>query len=298
MSMFNTTHAAGSDPHPDCWLDLTDALERSCNVYFETLGHQLKLEGLAWWFDKFGLGRPTGVGIAEFSGRLPTSYQGPNRAHSAWLASIGQGPVSTTAIQMANVAATLGRNGVWVQPTLVASQEGGAFRQARVDLGLSPAALRKTREGLVRVINKRGGTAYNSGVRRDDLLVAGKTGSAQASPTFVTVRDALGNPVLDENGRPVRRPLQPSNNMRPNPEAPWYRDTGKTKTELTHAWFIGYAPAENPTLAWAVMVEYGGSGGGPAAAIGKAILDAAIEHGYLHRGAPVAMGNRELMYDE
>jgi cell division protein FtsI/penicillin-binding protein 2 len=59
----------------------------------------------------------------------------------------------------------------------------------------------------------------------------------------------------------------------------WYR--GKPNERPHHAWFIGYAPRENPKVAFAIMLEYGGTGGHDAAPISRAVLDACINHGYL-----------------
>ena len=67
-----------------------------------------------------GLGRQTGVGIPEALGRLrgpPPGGRGPQ--YKTWFSGIGQAPVSATPIQMANVAATIARNGVWKRPRLV-----------------------------------------------------------------------------------------------------------------------------------------------------------------------------------
>src|SRR5438045_1233478 len=61
----------GHDGNPDGFLTYCDALQRSCNVFFETVADRLQMEGLAYWFGRFGLGRPTGIGIAETIGHVP-----------------------------------------------------------------------------------------------------------------------------------------------------------------------------------------------------------------------------------
>ena len=68
----------------------------------------------------------------------------------------------------------------------------------------------------------------------------------------------------------------------------WYLGTGNDNASLNHAWYIGFAPAENPQIAFAVMVEYGGSGGRSAARIASGIVEAAIEHGYLQPTRPTS----------
>ena len=52
---------------------------------------------------------------------------------------------------------------------------------------------------------------------------------------------------------------------------------------MAHAWYIGYAPADHPQIAFAVLVEYGGSGGSTAGPIAKKLLEACQEDGYLPR---------------
>jgi cell division protein FtsI/penicillin-binding protein 2 len=125
-------------PHPTGFLTFGDALERSCNVYFETLADRMGLEGLSVWGERFGLGRVTGVGIAEARGRLPRAYadDGPaiDRRYRTWFAGIGQDPVAATPIQMANVAATIARGGVWRRPRLVSADEAKRLGVALPDL--------------------------------------------------------------------------------------------------------------------------------------------------------------------
>ena len=67
----------------------------------------------------------------------------------------------------------------------------------------------------------------------------------------------------------------------PNPKMLWYRGSGESGMDLAHAWFIGFAPLRNPTIAFAVVLEYGGSGGHDAAPVVKALIEACIKEGYL-----------------
>ena len=90
-----------------------------------------------------------------------------------------------------------------------------------------------------------------------------------------------GQVMRDEKGEKVRRPLELSRPDAPNPAAPWYRATGRAGESVHHSWFMGYAPAENPQIAFAVMVEYGGSGGGAAGSVASEIVKLCIEHKYL-----------------
>jgi penicillin-binding protein 2 len=283
-------------PHPTGFLDFRDALERSCNVYFETVADRLKIEGLAHWYHEFGLGRPTGIGIAEVSGQVPGDAPIPagTRRAATWFSGIGQDQVLATPLQMANVAATLARDGIWKRPTLVPA---GTATVRRADPGpdethlkLSEPALRAARDGMVRVVNTRAGTG--SQARHELIVVAGKTGSAQTSALRYPQRDELGRIIRDARGRVNWIRVEPiGTHAQPNPVAPWYRGTPTKEDRIAHAWFVGFAPADNPKLAFAVMIEYGGSGGAAAGALGKRLLDACVAHGYLAPAPRVTNAN-------
>jgi penicillin-binding protein 2 len=289
QSMFGIGHhhIPSGDPHPDGLLTFSDAVQRSCNVYFETIGDRLKLDGLSKWYLQFGLGRPTGLGIPETRGMLPNAYSDgiAGLRFATWISAIGQGTTLATPVQMANVAATIARGGVWMRPRLLEPGQdlpapGSQFGPERVDLGLPREAILAAQEGMTRVVNTEAGSAYRI-VRRDDLLIAGKTGTAEAARLKVKVRDKHGKVVLDKDGRPKTEFLQPSSPLNPNLKAPWYRGFGKEGTDLKHSWFIGFAPAEKPEIAFAVMLEYGGSGGTGAGLVAKGLIDICVERGYL-----------------
>lgn len=285
----------GHDGNPDGFLTYSDALERSCNVYFETVADRMGLDQLSDWMSRFGIGRRTGIGIEEYKGRLPrdASDHFGNRRVTGFLSGIGQGYVAATPIQMANIAATIARGGTWMRPHLVAPDPAtGKMPPLRpgamdgpdvVDLHLDPKAVAACHLGMINVVNALGGTGRMA--HMNNLLVAGKTGTAQAAPFKVLVREN-GQPVLDADGKLQYKTFQPCTSDNPDNvgcELPWYRGTGtKDNYKLDHAWMIGFAPANDPKIAFAVLVEYGGSGGGAAADVVRASLDACIAHGYLN----------------
>jgi penicillin-binding protein 2 len=289
-----------SDPHhgsfgnPDGFLIYPDAIQRSCNVYFETLGDRLKMELLSKWYNKFGLGKLTGIGIPESPGSVPTSYRGPDyeKRFATWISAIGQGTTTATPLQMGNVAATIARGGIWTRPRLIpesyglapTSRPANTVQQDRVDLGLPKDAIAAAQEGMRRVVNTRAGSAWGI-VRRDDLVIAGKTGTAEtASPVRVLIRDAAGRPVGGDDRKQWKyRRLEPSSPMHPNDEAPWFRGWGEDGKKLKHSWFVGFAPADHPKIAFAVAMEYGGSGGMGAGLVAKQVVASLIEHKYLER---------------
>lgn len=273
----------GTHGNADGFLTYPEALERSCNVYFETVADRLGIDLLSAWMKRFGLGRPTGIGLPEAAGRLPNGYTGPAflRRMTTWSGGIGQGHVAATPIQMANVAATIARDGLWIRPKLTtAALDTPTEGPEREQIPANATFFALAREGMFNVVNGKAGTGRVLQTNKGDVLVAGKTGTAQAARFSVPQRDEKGQPIKLA-GRTQFRFLEPSTSTKPNPEAPWYRGSGKSETELSHAWFIGFAPADHPRIAFAVLVEYGGSGGPVAGSIAQGILDAAIEEGYL-----------------
>jgi penicillin-binding protein 2 len=294
MKMFNTTHMSGSAPHPTGHLTYPDALERSCNVFFETLADRLGIEGLEHWYRAFGLGQPVGIGLPEVAGRTPGSLRTVNgmRVPTASLrgeicfAGIGQGPVNATPLQAANIAATVARGGMWVRPTLIPRGEPqpkppeGDTRGDRQDLHLNPDAVAEAREGMFRVVNGPAGTGKSVRRQTDDILIAGKTGSAQAAPLRVPRRNPDGT-LVKEKDRVVYEEVQLGTRAAHNPQVEWYRGGGSAEDQRTHGWYVGFFPADNPKYAFAAFVEYGGSGGESAGSVASAIVQACIDLDYV-----------------
>ena len=280
MRQFKVGHhqTPSSAPHPNGFLTFADALERSCNVWHEELGDKLGVEGVSKWLGVFGLGKPTGVGVPESAGLLPNDFDGPSqqRRATAWFASIGQGHISATPMQMAQVAATIARDGRSLQPTLLSADH----TRPLVDLKLNLLAVREAKRGMINVVNGPAGTGTSA--KMPGLLVAGKTGSAQSAPLRIARRDELGRPVRDERNRVVFDTVALGQVGNPNPAVPWYRsiDNEPDKPQ-SHAWMIGFAPADNPQIAYAVLVEYGGGGGTAAGSVVRQLLQACTDHGYL-----------------
>jgi penicillin-binding protein 2 len=225
------------------------AIVQSCDVFFYQLGQRLGVDTIAAWSRKFGLGLPTGIGLQnEKPGIIPDTQWKLRRFKRPWLAgetmsvSIGQGYVTTTPLQMALVAATIGNGGTVYRPHYVQRvvAPDGTLRQevAPEIIGdgpiISPETAKKLRAAMRDVVMTGGGTGNKARIRA--VEVAGKTGTAQT----VTLRGS---------NRRARRS----------------RD---------HAWFIAFAPVAAPTIALAVLVEHAGGGGGKfAAPVAKRILE-------------------------
>jgi penicillin-binding protein 2 len=104
-------------------------------------------------------------------------------------------------------------------------------------VGVSAEHLDMMRRALIDVVEDESGTAYRAR-NKDGIRVAGKTGTAQ---------------VVGRKGRSEQS------------SSAWYLDR-------SHGWFAGFAPADDPQVAFAVLVEHGGSGGASAAPIATAVM--------------------------
>lgn len=296
-------------PHPNGFLSFSDALERSCNIYFETAATKMGVDELHKWFDKFGLGRATGIGISEIPGMIPNGQkmQASMRLTFTRFSGIGQGQVLATPIQMANVVSTIARNGVWMPPRLVPggvlpSTNSQSLPSDRVDLKLAPAAIAEAKQGMFNVVNAGAGTGRSHDIYKMGIALAAKTGSAQASPLRRPVMDpstgkqiikteqydpqidkATGQVTFKERKVPQWETLQLGTHAAPNPLVPWYRGSGPNEDKLSHAWYMGYAPADRPRIAFAVVVYYGGGGGPTAGSVAKGMLEELIKHKYLQK---------------
>jgi penicillin-binding protein 2 len=237
-----------------CWrkgghgtVNLHQALVESCDVYFYNLGRRLGIERIAKWSKRFGLGAPTGLRLdREMAGLVGTPAWKLRRFRHPWQegdtlsVSIGQGYNLVTPLQVAQMAAIVANGGRIFAPQLVEKVEspaGEILYQAPVThqslVDVSPATLAVVRKALTGVVHDERGTG--KGCFIPNLEVAGKTGTAQVV-------------TLEKEKRDKER-------------------RGKTSYHYeNHAWFVAFAPAEEPEIAVAVLVEHGGGGGagGPA----------------------------------
>lgn len=230
-----------------CWkkaghghVDMHDALVHSCDVYFYEMGDELGMGALVAEAKLWGFGMSTGINLPpESRGNLPTAK--PEMGRKRWyrgetmITAIGQGEVTVTPVQMARFAAAIANGGKVLKPLLEKGEQPELMQQVDV----SEASLNKVRQGMRDVILDKKGTAYWS-FYKSKVSVAGKTGTAQ-----VVMMAAEGEESMISD---------------------------KTKFQ-DHAWFMGYAPFENPEIAFAVFVEHGGHGGSDAAPVARAVVD-------------------------
>jgi len=233
-----------------CWkrtghgkMDLHDALQHSCDVYFYELGDQLGMPALRDEARAWGFGEKTGILLPResrghlanplqrlFNGRKRTWVRG-----ETMITAIGQGQTTVTPIQMARFAAAIANGGDILKPHLELGKPAQILRH--VDVSLDD--LQRVREAMYAVANKPGGTAYYR-LRHAAWTIAGKTGTAQV--IAMAQGDKHKSKAAIEND---------------------HKD---------HAWFMGYAPYDHPKIAFAIVVEHGGHGGSAAGPVALALV--------------------------
>jgi penicillin-binding protein 2 len=255
---FTVTCRGGKDFYGrvfQCWnknghgtVDLRHAIEQSCDVYFYTLGKMVGVDLIHKWATRLGLGVKTGIDLPnEVTGLVPSSEWKRLRLKEPWYpgetisVAIGQGQVSVTPVSMAVHMAALANGGRVVTPHLLRGvDEGSGWKSvptpsAEGQAGLKPETTAAIHDGLWMVVNA-GGTGGNARVAGHD--VSGKTGTAQ---------------VISLEGA---KRLQ-----------------GRTTLDLRdNAWFVFFAPRDNPQVAGVVFVEHGLHGSN-AALITRHILE-------------------------
>jgi penicillin-binding protein 2 len=300
------THWRGMPGHGD--MNAEEALQHSCNVYFYTLGQKTGARRLTDFFRRFILGpqwnvsamRSTGL-IEERFGLIPTpEWIKRNRKRDFGQAdgrnyAIGQGEMQITPLQAANMFATLAA-GAYRDPTLVAksnSAENEQIERPTIPIeGVSAEQWQIMRRGLYRCVNEEGGTAFKH-AHMDNLVVCGKTGSAECVPRVVESRytfdtDGKGTLVAadapsEEAAREALRISSKAKRVSREPRKFWPVPDAAKGDVPTHAWFAGFAPFDHPRIALAVIIEYGGGGGNTAGPVGKKLFDLlmASPHDYL-----------------
>ena len=235
-------------------LDLIDAIKHSCNVYFYNVGRHAGARHLAEWFEMFGYGKRTGIGLAEeVGGNVPKVAI--NRGDPMQWA-IGQGALDATPLQVANAMATIARGDCeYVSPVLIKD----ATPAVRRKLPVQADNLAAVRKGMWKVVNEPGGTGY--AVFREELtagekapVVCGKTGTAECEEMRADING---------DGRITKDEIVREGNM---------------------AWFAGYSTDKDPQVAFAIVVEYvPGHGGKEAGPIARELMVYCQAKGYLGR---------------
>ena len=233
-------------------VDIQKAITISCDTFFYGLAMELGIDNLTSFVRHFGFGRKSDFDIrGEIEGLLPTPEWKMRRFKQPWypgetvIVGIGQGYTLVTPLQLAQATAILANNGVAMKPHLVTqiqntlsgkNQFVTPVVQDKVDL--KPDNVEIVKRGMMDV-TLPGGTAASIGANAG-YAIAAKTGTAQV----------IG---IKQNEK--------------------YREHEIDERHRDHALFIAYAPAEDPKIALAVIVENGGHGGSAAGPIARKVMD-------------------------
>ena len=234
-----------------CWrkgghgsLNLKQALERSCDVFFYNIAKRINPDHIAKVANDFGLGFQTGIDLPnEKSGLIPTKEWKKTKKKQKWTSgdsynmSIGQGYVLATPLQLAKMTCMFANGLKPIIPHMCESNY--EINKNNNKLKYKKEHINIILEGMYNVVNSQSGTAKKCKINQFEI--AGKTGSSQ-----------------------VRRITASQ------------RASGKTTSDIyenkEHALFISFAPFDNPQYAVCVVVEHGGSGASVAAPIAKEVF--------------------------
>ncbi len=235
-------------------VSLDKAIVESCDVYFYTLAQAIGIDRLHDFLTRFGFGVKTGIDVnGELEGLMP-SQEWKRRVHNQpWypgetlIAGIGQGYTLVTPLQLAVATATLANRGKRWPPELVRASEdsvshamtplaGDPLEQVPV---VNPAHWQSVVDAMVRVVHSEHGTAHRIGLGAQ-YTIAGKTGTAQVFGVK---------------------------------QAEKYVEKDVAERLRDHALFIAFAPADDPRIAVAVIVENGSHGATAAAPVARRVMD-------------------------
>ena len=233
----STFHCWAKDGHGK--LNLMEAIEQSCDVFFYELGLKVGIDKIALMMKKLGLGQFYDVEINDKSkGVVPNIEWKLKRDGLQWSmgetlnASIGQGYLLTTPLQLTTMVSRIANGKFSITPTLMMNKNQDKFEP----LNINPQHLEFIKKSMERVVKGINGTARNYRIGSNKIEMAGKTGTVQV----VRISEAEREKGLIKN---EDRPL-----------------------------FVGYAPTSKPKYSISVVVEHGGSGSSVAAPIARDIF--------------------------
>lgn len=222
------------------WVDFEEAMQKSCDVYFYEVGNRLGIDRIAKYAQKFGLGSSLGVDFGrEVKGLVPTSEWKKKRFGRPWVGGetlsvvIGQGYLQTTPLQMAVSVASLVNGGNVLRPYILKSNSPSMALKYG-DVISTHAFLEKNIEHVIEGMRK----VVNE---------PGGTAYYTARSQRIAIAGKTGTAQVVSLSAKTYIP--------------------------DHAWFIAFAPIEEPEIALAVIVEHGGHGGAAAAPIAKKAIE-------------------------
>ena len=232
------------------WVDIVNALAYSCDTYFYELATEIGIEKIAETARRFGLGEKHGFDLTqERPGLVPDKNWKLGHMGKSWqpgetiVASIGQGYLQATPLQLAVMTARMVNGGYAVKPWVTGYiGDEQLLREKWPKMNLENWHLSLIQKGMHKAVNFKKGTAYGSRIEEPELAMAGKTGTAQVRK--ITMQQRMSG---------VK-----------NEDLAW--------KQRHHALFVGYAPLKNPRYITSVVVEHGVGGSTTAAPIARDLL--------------------------
>ena len=268
-----------------CWkkkghgvLSMRSAIKKSCDVYFYEVSRRLGIDRLAITAKKFGLGQKVLTTFKEEkAGTVPNTKWKINQIGKNWYigetlhSGIGQGYFLSTPIQLCLMTAQLANGGFKIKPTMLVNDNNETnnlqnYLDYRKEFPNDPSTIDQqmsnfnieplfrnqeninfVKDAMFASSNEPGGTSYGSRHNNKKFMFAGKTGSSQIKRFTAEQREAETKQIEIDY------------------------------LERDHAWFVAFAPVEDPKYAISVLVEHGGSGSSAAAPIVKKVIKKVIE---------------------
>ena len=239
-------------------IDLDRAIYRSSNIYFYELGSRLGVDVIPRFAEQFGYGQVLSIDVAGASpGLLPDSEWKMGARGEGWYPgdnlnlAVGQGDLLATPLQLATVAAIIANRGTVVRPRMLVDGDDnpaefkGPEEQSAV-AGPTPDDWQRMVAAMEAVVHRgnqgfqQNGTAWAHMGLDIGYRMAGKSGTAQV--VGIAQGEEYDEEELDEYSR-------------------------------KHAWFMAFAPVDDPRIAVCVLVENGGSGSSVAGPVAREVLD-------------------------
>jgi penicillin-binding protein 2 len=264
-------------------LTIEHAIEKSANIFFYKMGIQLGIDKMFKYCHALGIGQSTGIDMNnEVAGLMPSQEWKKETYGEDWQPgenlsnAIGQGFVLTTPLQIAVAYNAIGTYGKVVKPFVIKSILGSdnkLVNETKPEIvrdllaGAGDVKIRKdvfdtVKEGMRLVVNSDRGTARGSVLHFIEM--AGKTGTSQ---------------VMSSSADQIYASCE-----------------GKPKNQRHHGWFVGYAPADNPEITFAILAEHSCHGSSGAAPVAKEIVRSYVAKYHpdwlsreLHKKKPIAI---------
>ncbi|MEE9614269.1 MAG: penicillin-binding protein 2 [Thermodesulfobacteriota bacterium] len=232
-------------------INVHSAIVESSDTFFYQVGLKVGVDRLARYAKSFGFGTSTGMGLKdEKPGLVPSSEWKKRALGERWYTgetisiSVGQGYMLATPMQLVAAYAAIANGGKLLKPRIVERTETPEgelieefFTEEAGELAVSPETLEILRSALRGVVEEEGGTARR--LMKGGLKIAGKTGTAQVIRLKEREKDIEKIPYKQRD----------------------------------HAWFVGFAPYDDPVIAVVVLVEHGGFGSRAAAPVALRVFE-------------------------